>query len=141
MKYWALIAVSLLLSTTLIKAAAVDDDLEGSAHMENPDDEDFEETSGVPPEKVEPKSSQIQKVNPSQSPDLEKRPTPPPAIVTPEDNGNKQTAGFTLDVTTLAILAGTILLVVLIIVAIVVCCRKKSGAEYTRGTPSNKAYV
>ncbi|CAD5221769.1 unnamed protein product [Bursaphelenchus xylophilus] len=141
MKYRALFLAFLALSFTLVKPAAVDDDLEGSAHMENPDDEDFEETSGVPAKNEDrTKLEEAKKVNPPNSAVDKPAPTPPPAVFVAETD-KTSTSTFSLDTTSIAILIGTIILVVLVIAVIVVCCRKKSNREYTRGSPSTKAYV
>ncbi|KAE9556173.1 hypothetical protein FO519_000661 [Halicephalobus sp. NKZ332] len=140
-----LLLTFLVLSSTYSVAQKLseEDALEGSGHLMNPDDEDFE-SSGLPPEdddNYKPSSvkphfvteggTEIKNVAQTEAPStiVTRRPT----------TDTDYSSGINW---TLLIAIGVIILILLVIFLIFCYCRKrKSQSEYTAGTRREKEYV
>ncbi|KAI6235238.1 hypothetical protein M3Y95_00030300 [Aphelenchoides besseyi] len=117
---------------------SVDDEtIEGSANVDNPDDEEFDgDQSGLPDDDEKTGS------NPG-APTINVQPTTGQPVLKPTtviiQPGSVDS--WSLDTTTLIILLGALFVVILIIVIAVVCVRKRTNKEYTRGNRAPNAYV
>jgi len=120
-----------------------DENVEGSANVQNPDDEDFEEeeASGLPPDDDDKKEEQVKDIKENRD-YLPPKPTQPPIHPTTVILKPGKVQDWSFDSSTIAILLGVLFLVVFIIIIAIIICRKRSRkSEYTRGTRQSNAYV
>lgn len=116
----------------------------------NPDDEDFDGESGLPPEGIADehhhvhattsKSSPVRTLSTTTSSVTFTRQKPNQAT-TLEVPSREKTSPFMSTYAMMAVVALAVLLVLIIIVVIGCCCRKSQRNEYTRGEARSKSYV